>query len=120
MKRVTGIGGIFFKTKDPRQTKEWYQRHLGIESEPWGAQLKWRHYDDLARVGTTTWAPFLADTRYFLPSESSFMVNYRVEDLEALLAALKAEGIELIGEMQTAAYGKFAWILGPDGNKIEL
>ena len=120
MNRVTGIGGIFFKTKDPQQTRDWYQRHLGIESESWGALLKWRTYDDPERVATTTWSPMSADTAYFQPGDSQFMVNYRVENLEALLAVLKAEGIEQVGEMETHEYGRFAWILDPDGRKVEL
>ena len=121
MKRVTGIGGIFFKSKDPQHTREWYQRHLGIEQEPWGgAVLKWRHHDQPERVGTTIWSPFKADTTHFQPSDNTFMVNYRVGNLEELLAALKTEGIEQVGEMQAHEYGKFAWILDPDGNKIEL
>ncbi len=120
MKRVTGIGGIFFKSKNPQQTQEWYQQHLGIKSEAWGATLKWRDFDDPTRIGTTAWSPMKADTPYFAPSTSEFMVNYRVDDLEALLMALKAEGVEQLGEMQAFDYGKFAWILDPDGNKIEL
>ncbi len=120
MKRVTGIGGIFFKTKDPEQTKAWYQQHLGIESEAWGAQLKWRAYDDPTRVCTTAWSPMAASTDYFQPGPSDFMVNYRVDNLPDLLAALHTEGIEQVGEMQEFEYGKFAWILDPDGNKIEL
>jgi len=120
MQRVTGIGGVFFKTKDPQRTKEWYRSHLGIESDQYGALLKWRHYDDPARPGTTTWSPMAADTTYFQPSESAFMINYRVENLEALLHALRQEGVEQVGEVETYEYGKFAWILDPDGNKIEL
>ncbi len=120
MKRVTGIGGIFFKTKDPQQTSAWYQRHLGIESEAWGATFKWRAHDNPTREGTTAWAPMGVDTSHFAPSASTFMVNYRVENLEALLVELAAEGIEQVGEMQSHEYGKFAWILDPDGNKLEL
>lgn len=116
MKRVTGIGGIFFKAKDPQQTKAWYQQHLGIGD----GMFRWRAHDEPAQEGTTVWAPFKAETTYFEPSQSPFMVNYRVADLEALLAALRAEGVEQVGEMQSHDYGKFAWILDPDGNKIEL
>lgn len=120
MKRVTGIGGIFFKSKDPQHTRAWYQQHLGIEAGEWGAMLKWRDHDDPTKEATTTWSVFKEDTKYLEPSQSPFMINYRVADLEGLLAAFKEEGVEQVGEMQTFDYGKFAWIMDPDGNKIEL
>ena len=121
MKRVTGIGGIFFKTKDPEATRAWYQRHLGIAPEPGGyVVFPWRDTDDPERTGTTVWSLFQDDTDYFDPSPASFMINYRVADLHGLIAQLREEGIEVIGEIQEYEYGRFGWILDPDGNKIEL
>lgn len=119
-KRVTGIGGIFFKTKDVAKTKAWYQKHLGIVSDQYGSLLKWRDFDSPDKVGTTTWSPFEAKTEYFQPSEKEFMFNYRVENLEELLDTLRKEGVEVVGEMETYEYGKFGWIMDPEGRKIEL
>lgn len=120
MKRVTGLGGIFFKSKDPDQMKEWYDKHLGIPNEKYGTSFEWRHADDANKKGTTVWSPFKADTKYFEPSQSSFMINYRVENLERLVEELKKEGVTIIGEIQSYDYGKFAHIMDPEGNKIEL
>jgi predicted enzyme related to lactoylglutathione lyase len=120
MKRVTGIGGIFFQAKDPQQTREWYQQHLGIESEAWGAVFNWREHDNPAQTGTTAWSVMREGTPHFQPGQQEFMVNYRVADLDALLVALKAEGVAQIGETDVHEYGKFAWILDPDGRKVEL
>ncbi len=121
MKRVTGIGGIFFKTQDPAAMKAWYERHLGINMDSsYGTSFEWRHAKDPERKGFTAWSPFPADTDYFEPSQKEFMVNYRVEDLDALLDVLRGEGIEVVGEVQSFEYGKFAHILDPEGNKIEL
>lgn len=120
MKRVTGIGGIFFKTKDPQKSKNWYQNHLGIESDQYGATFKWLEKENPEQEGNTVWNAFPEDTTYFNPSEQEFMVNYRVDDLEVLLTSLKEEGVTIVGEMQSFEYGKFAWILDPDGYKIEL
>lgn len=117
-KRVTGIGGIFFKTKDPDKTKEWYKSHLGLNTDSYGCTFWWQ--DENGNKCATQWSPFHADTNYFSPSEKEFMVNYRVENLEGLLKVLKEEGVTIVGEMQTYEYGKFGWILDPDGNKIEL
>lgn len=119
MKKVTGIGGIFFKSENPEQTKSWYKEHLGIAADQYGANFKWLE-TDTKKEGLTVWNPFPADTQHFAPSQQSFMINYRVADLEALLKELKAEGVTIVGDMQTFEYGKFAWILDPDGNKIEL
>ena len=113
MKRVTGIGGIFFKSRDPAALAEWYRLHLGLDVQPWGGVV----FDG---AGQTTWSPFKADTDYFAPSTAPFMVNFRVADLHALLAALRAEGCEVVGEPQDSEYGKFGWVMDPDGNKLEL
>jgi catechol 2,3-dioxygenase-like lactoylglutathione lyase family enzyme len=116
-KRVTGIGGIFFKSSDPKKTREWYSKHLGIEMV-----FKWKALDDLSAVhpAQTIWSPFKEDTTYFNPSNKPFMVNYRVENLLELLQLLKAEGVKQVGEVEEFSYGKFAWILDLENNKIEL
>lgn len=119
-KRVTGIGGIFFKTKDPKAIYDWYSKHLGLACNEYGATFKWRDADDAEKTGTTVWSAFKENTSYFNPSEKPFMFNYRVENLEELLKVLKEEGVTVVGEMETYSYGKFGWILDPEGNKIEL
>lgn len=120
MKRVTGIGGLFFKSENPEQTKAWYQKHLGIKSGQYGGTFEWRHAEDERKKGYTAWGPFNKDTDYFAPSDKEFMFNYRVADLEKLLEVLKEEGVEIVGEMEVYDYGKFGWIMDPDGQKIEL
>ena len=121
MKRVTGLGGIFFKTADPKQSMEWYQKHLGIQMDgSYGTSFVWRSAQNPENKGFTAWSPMKKDTTYFSPSEQPFMINYRVENLEALLAVLKEEGIDQVGEMESHEYGKFAWIMDPNGVKIEL
>ena len=118
MKRVTGIGGIFFKTKDPEKLKQWYSTHLGIKSDKYGGCFDWRKPD--GTKGFTAWSTFKEDTKYFQPSEKEMMINYRVENLEELLKILKEEGATIVGEMEVVEYGKFGWILDPEGNKIKL
>jgi predicted enzyme related to lactoylglutathione lyase len=121
MKRVTGIGGIFFKSKDPAALKEWYRRHLDIEPGAGGAvAFEWREKDKPDEIGMTVWAPFREDTKYFEPSKASFMINYRVEDLAAVLAALRAEGVTVAEEPQDSEYGRFGWVMDPEGNRLEL
>ena len=121
MKRVTGIGGIFFKTQDPTALKAWYERHLGLNLDPsYGTSFEWRQAQDPERKGFTAWSPFPADTDYFAPSQRDFMVNYRVADLDGLLEVLREEGVEVVDEVQTFDYGKFAHILDLEGNKVEL
>jgi predicted enzyme related to lactoylglutathione lyase len=121
MKRVTGIGGIFFKSRDPAALAEWYRTHLGLDVQPWGGVVfEWAGADSAGSSGQTTWSPFKADTDYFAPSTAPFMVNFRVADLHGLLAALRTEGCEVVGEPQDSEYGKFGWVMDPDGNKVEL
>lgn len=121
MKRVTGIGGIFFKSRDPKALSAWYRDHLGIDVQAWGgAAFRWKGPDNPEGIGTTVWNPFAADTNYFAPSSSSFMINYRVEDLHALLAVLRAEGVQVEDKVDESEYGKFGWIIDPEGNKLEL
>lgn len=121
MARVTGIGGVFFKSMgDHKALAAWYETHLGIPMEPWGgAVLRWP--DDRAEDGgLTVWNVAKADTKWFSPSDASFMINYRVDDMDALLANLRAAGIEVIQGPESHENGKFAWIRDPDGNKVEL
>ena len=120
MKRVTGIGGIFFKSKDPEKIKKWYRDHLGIKSNEYGGGFIWRDYHKKDETGYTAWSPFPDKTEYFDPGKKEFMFNYRVDNLVELLKVLKEEGIEQVGEMEEFEYGKFAWIMDPEGNKIEL
>lgn len=120
MKRVTGIGGIFFKCQDPQKMKEWYQAHLGFGTEQYGTMFKWKEEGDSAKDGYTLWSPFAEKTKYFEPSTKDFMINYRVENLEALAEELKKEGVTLVDKVETYEYGKFLHILDPEGNKIEL
>ena len=117
-KRVTGLGGFFFKTKDPDQIKDWYAKHLGLATDAYGCTFWWK--DKEGKDCATQWSPMKDDTSYFKPSTSSFMMNFRVENLEELLEVLKQEGVTVVGDMETHDYGKFGWILDPDGNKIEL
>lgn len=121
MKRVTGIGGIFFKAKDAPALQAWYERHLGIDVQPWGgASFDWTDAEGKPVAGATAWLINAHDSEHFAPSAASFMVNYRVADLRALIDALKAEGCNVLGEIAESEYGKFAWVLDPEGNKVEL
>lgn len=121
MQRVTGIGGIFIKCKDPEKMKEWYKTHLGFDMSPYGAKFEWQQPEGSTEPGYTLWTPFAEDTSYFEPSAKEFMINYRVADIEALTAALKLEGVTVLDEIATyAEYGKFVHILDIEGNKIEL
>ena len=121
MEKVTGIGGVFFKARDPKALGEWYKTHLGIDVQPWGgAAFDWNGPDNPDGVGTTAWSLFAQTSDHFAPSTAPFMINYRVHDLHALLAALRAEGVRIEGELQESEYGKFGWIVDPEGNKVEL
>lgn len=113
MKRVTGIGGIFFKAKDAPALRDWYKKHLGIDVQSWGGAS----FDG---AGTTAWSINAADNDYFAPSTAPFMVNYRVEDLHALVALLREEGCDVQDKIDESEYGKFAWVIDPEGNKLEL
>ena len=120
--RVTGIGGLFFKCKDPKKIKEWYGKHLGLPVDDYGASFRWIDAQNPeAKVhALTAWSPFKDDTPYFQPSEKPFMFNYRVENLVELLEVLKKEGVQVVGAMEEFSYGKFGWVMDPEGNKIEL
>lgn len=117
-KRVTGIGGIFFKSENPKELVAWYGKHLGLKTDSYGSSFWWKGKE--GNDCMTQWSPFAAETDYFAPSQKQFMQNFRVENLEMLLAQLSTEGVTVVGDMQTFDYGKFGWILDPEGNKIEL
>ena len=119
MKRVTGIGGIFFKSQDPKRLGAWYREHLGLDVSEWGGAIfQWGGPESPS--GMTIWSPFAADTDKMEPSSASFMVNFRVADLDALLAVLRAEGCNVIDNTEPSDFGKFGWVIDPDGNKVEL
>ena len=121
MKRVTGIGGIFFKAKDASALQAWYKRYLGIEVQAWGGTaFNWTNSDGKPTGGTTVWSIGAEEGDQFAPSKASFMVNYRVEDLYAVVAALKTEGCNVLDKIDDSEYGKFAWVIDPEGNKVEL
>jgi predicted enzyme related to lactoylglutathione lyase len=120
MKRVTGIGGIFFKCKDPKKMNEWYKTHLGLNTNDWGATFEWRENDDPTKKASTQWSTFPETTKYLEPSTKDFMINYRVANLEALVEELKKEGVTIVDDLQVFDYGKFIHILDAEGNKIEL
>lgn len=121
MQRVTGIGGIFFKSADPEALGAWYRRHLGLSIEPWGgAVLRWRDDPTAGDDGCTLWSPFAADSHYFAPSTEPYMVNFRVADLDALLAALRAEGCAVDERVESSEFGRFGWVMDPEGRRIEL
>lgn len=120
MKKVTGIGGIFFKCKDPDKVKEWYKTHLGLNTGEYGAMFEWREAADETKKGATAWNTFKETTKYFEPSTKDFMINYRVENLEALVAELKQNGVTVVDSIETYDYGKFVHILDVEGNKVEL
>lgn len=119
-KRVTGIGGIFFKCKDPKAVNEWYKTHLGFDTTPYGTSFEWRSNDDCSKKGLTQWNPFAENTKYFEPSTKDFMIDYRVDNLEALVAELKKENVNVLDEIETYDYGKFVHILDLEGNKVQL
>jgi catechol 2,3-dioxygenase-like lactoylglutathione lyase family enzyme len=121
MERVTGIGGVFFKSPDPEGLREWYKEHLGVRPGKDGSvAFEWRDKNDPERVGYTVWAPFKHDTSYFDPSSAPFMVNFRVGNLHELLEQLRREGVTVDSKTEEHEYGKFGWIMDPDGNRIEL
>ena len=121
MQRVTGIGGIFFKSRDPAALAAWYREHLGFAIEDWGgAVFAWQGAHNPQGIGTTLWSPFAADTAYFEPSREPWMLNLRVADLDSLLAALRAEGCAVDERMEVSEFGRFGWVMDPEGRRIEL
>jgi len=120
MKKVTGIGGIFFKCKDPNKIKEWYNTHLGLDAGPYGASFEWREAEDPSKKGITQWNVNSETAKLYEPSTKDFMINYRVENLEALVEELKKENVTIVDKIETYDYGKFVHILDIEGNKIQL
>jgi predicted enzyme related to lactoylglutathione lyase len=120
IKRVTGIGGIFFKCKDPKKVREWYQTHLGLNTNQYGTVFEWYQGADSTKKGFSQWSPFKESTKYFEPSTKEFMINFRVDNLTALVEELKKEGVTITDTVETYDYGKFIHIMDIEGNKIEL
>jgi catechol 2,3-dioxygenase-like lactoylglutathione lyase family enzyme len=118
--RILGIGGIFFKSANQQEMREWYGKHLGLADKGGGAMLPWREKDNPDNEHMTVWSVFPGNTKYFEPGQAAFMVNYIVDDLDALLERMQKEGVKIDPKRQNEDYGKFAWIYDPDGNKIEL
>src|SRR5471030_1957157 len=118
--RILGIGGVFFKSANRDQMREWYSKHLGLADKGQGAMLPWREHDDPQKEHVTVWTVFPASTKYFDPSPAPFMINYIVDDMDALLDRLKQEGVKIDAKRMDESYGRFAWIYDLDGNKIEL
>ncbi len=118
--KVTGLGGIFFKCKDPEKMREWYRIHLGLSTNQYGTVFEWRQGADTARKGFTQWSPFSESTKYFEPSTKDFMINYRVDNIKELVEELRNSGVVILDEIETYDYGKFVHIMDIEGNKIEL
>ena len=120
IRKVTGIGGLFFKCKDPGKMREWYKTNLGLNTNQYGAVFEWHQGADSTKKGFTQWSPFNEKTTYFEPSTKDFMINYRVENIEVLVAELKKNGVTVVDTIETVDYGKFVHILDVEGNKLEL
>lgn len=121
MRRVTGIGGVFLSARDPQALCDWYRKHLGIEVQSWGGTaFSWTDAEGRPTGGTTVWSVGPAEGDHFAPSRAGFMINYRVEDLAALLQALRAEGCEVLDKTEDSEFGKFGWVMDPEGHKVEL
>ncbi len=119
-KKVTSIGGIFFKCRDAKKVREWYQKNLGLSTNDYGCVFEWYQGADSTKKGFTQWSPFNEKTKYFEPSTKEFMINYRVENLEKLLEELKKNGVTIVDTVQSVEYGKFVHIMDIENNKIEL
>lgn len=120
MERVTGIGGIFFKSQDPKALNAWYRTALGIDAEGGGATFRWRPVDDDAEEGMTVWNAFPASTRYFEPTKAPYMINYRVANLDRMLAQLREAGAQVDDKVEDTDYGRFGWAVDPEGTRFEL
>ncbi|SDY47190.1 MULTISPECIES: VOC family protein [Rhodonellum] len=120
MKKVTGIGGIFFKCKDPQKMKEWYADHLGLQTDAYGTNFEWRQAEHSEKKGFTQWSTSSENSQHYHPSQKEFMINYRVEDITRLVEELKKDGVTILDEIEAFEYGKFVHLLDPEGNKIEL
>lgn len=120
MKKVTGIGGVFFKSKDPKAVNEWYKTHLGFDTTTYGTSFEWLQVDDSTKKGLTQWNPFVENTKYFDPSTKDFMINYRVENLVELVEELEKANVIILDKIEVSDYGKFVHILDLEGNKVQL
>lgn len=118
--KVTGVGGIFFKCNDPEQTREWYRQQLGLTTNEYGSLFEFREGRNPDKIGYLQWSPFPSTSNYFEPGEAEFMVNYRVQEIEALVEQLSQAGVTIVDEIEEFEYGKFVHILDPDGRKVEL
>jgi predicted enzyme related to lactoylglutathione lyase len=118
--KVTGVGGIFFFSDNPKQTREWYAKNLGLEVNDWGSTFRSRNVNNPDEVNALQWSPFKKDSEYFAPSKKEFMINYRVQNIEALVEKLKQNGVNVLDSIENSDYGKFVHIMDADGNKIEL
>lgn len=118
--KVTGIGGIFFRSKDPKTTKKWYSENLGLAISDFGSAFEFRNANRPEEINYLSWSPFEADTKYFEPSKKEFMINYRVQNIEGLVEKLKANGVNVVDDIETYDYGKFVHIMDLEGNKLEL
>lgn len=118
--KVTGIGGIFFKTDNPKETREWYGKHLGLTINEYGSSFETRNAENPDEINYTQWSPFAEDTKYFAPSEKEFMINYRVQNIEKLVENLRNSGVTIVDSIEEYEYGKFVHIMDNDGNKLEL
>lgn len=121
MAQVTGLGGVFFKARDPAGLGAWYERHLGLPLQEWGgARFQWREWAEPSRESYTVWSPFPQDTTYFAPSSAPFMINYRVDDLDAVLQRLRDAGVSVDDRIEASEFGRFGWATDPEGNRFEL
>ncbi|SDE89288.1 VOC family protein [Epilithonimonas hungarica] len=118
--KVTGIGGIFFFSDDPKETRDWYAKNLGLDTTEWGSTFESRNINDPDKINSLQWSPFKTGSSYFSPSKKEFMINYRVQNIEGLVKNLKENDVTILDEIESSDYGKFVHILDPDGNKIEL
>lgn len=118
--KVTGVGGVFFFSDDPKETREWYSKNLGIETNEWGATFESRNFNNPDEINALQWSPFKKGSDYFAPSKKEFMINYTVQNIEGLVSQLKESGVTILDDIAAYDYGKFVHILDPEGNKIEL
>ncbi|WKL49125.1 VOC family protein [Flavobacterium pectinovorum] len=118
--KVTGIGGIFFFTENPKETREWYAQNLGLDVNDWGSTFESRNFNNPDVIDSLQWSPFKKDDAYFSPSKKEFMINYRVQNIEGLVAKLKQNGVTILDDIASYDYGKFVHIMDAEGNKIEL
>lgn len=118
--KVTGIGGIFFFTENPKETNAWYAKNLGLETNEWGSTFQTRNKNKLEEINTLQWSPFKKGSSYFAPSKKEFMINYTVQNIEALVNKLKENGVSILDDISSYDYGKFVHVMDPEGNKIEL